>query len=920
MSQTMRKWVARALSFVTVLGPLGLSVVGDPPNAWASYAATLTAPAKNKLLWPFDPQKIVDTFAIKGIIDGYYRLVILRHDCNQLVCPSGGRINNYNPQGTELISLNAQDGTSYTVLAGGQTAPWLGPLTKGAPFGTTLYTVNAATITQMLEEGNYTILLDVKDTATGSITSASVRFFVETRFNPDFGAGKGITYLNTTVTGDVTLGDITGDGKPEIIVGASTTGQEQIRAVDGAGANVYTSQPLGGRIFGSVAVGDIDDDGKPEFAAGLDASGYSLWALKYSDPAWIIKKQPGQMKSTPALVEHLLDPTVIAVTTKNNLLYAYEYDAALSTLQLVGSQPTTCVADADGAPPWDPNSYQGMNKPSNCAGSPLMETNSPMVLLGRPVLDASGGGVGYFRLFTMSLDAISFYGHLITRPYVYAPNATGLELLQTFPMVWSPQGSNPQTQPAEPGSGGIFNATGADFHNFGRAQIFAKQPVFDNTTLTCPSDPTTCKDTNRLVLLETDEGAGSIGTWNQLVASQSQALAPAMYPAPDPQTCPLPYCPGFLDPIEYGQVAGGDLIPRDSGKLEAAVTGQTGVYAFDYDMKALPGWQGGLTTDPNNEGVPSIGSSVLAIADIDGDGTYEILFTRNDNLIHAIRADGTYMRWMADGSYGFPRAEAGASLADGSCLNPLPPQVAQRQVNPNSIVSCTAITVGDPDGDGALDVIRVGINGTIEDREFGPMTNASVEFGQPGGGPDRTNRYHERRIQGRLVSNGVPLDVPACVMLVRKTSEKVATPILNAKCTGPDAKGLYTCTPTVATVTSATSAVTADPNNIGKFEVPANPGSEPNGDPEVHYNLKIRVGATCATNPQASSTDVSAITAGGQSRNTTLGLSNGGGSTLTIPVNVGHASLPINLGDIEVSPGPKNPATTPAPLDPVGAK
>ena len=74
----------------------------------------------------------------------------------------------------------------------------------------------------------------------------------------------------------VALGDVTGDGRADLIVGAGSGGLPSVKVFDGAtGALELTFEAYGALFRGGVrvAVGDVDGDGKPELITGAGPGG-----------------------------------------------------------------------------------------------------------------------------------------------------------------------------------------------------------------------------------------------------------------------------------------------------------------------------------------------------------------------------------------------------------------------------------------------------------------------------------------------------------------------------------------------------------------------------------------------------------------------------------------------------------------------
>ncbi|HEX6702893.1 MAG TPA: VCBS repeat-containing protein, partial [Gaiellaceae bacterium] len=83
----------------------------------------------------------------------------------------------------------------------------------------------------------------------------------------------------------VALGDVNGDGRLEIVVGAGPGRPGEVRVFDGAGHQLSTLTPFGPDYRGglSVAAGDLDGDGAAEIVAGTLAAPARARAFKGGD-------------------------------------------------------------------------------------------------------------------------------------------------------------------------------------------------------------------------------------------------------------------------------------------------------------------------------------------------------------------------------------------------------------------------------------------------------------------------------------------------------------------------------------------------------------------------------------------------------------------------------------------------------------
>jgi len=108
------------------------------------------------------------------------------------------------------------------------------------------------------------------------------------------GATNGdITQRGSGYAGGVSIGDITGDGQPELVGGASDS--TQVVAITSAGVTLPNfPKKVSDRIWSSIALGDLDNDGKrelvfagfPKVGDNTPTAGKRLYVIKSNGSEW----------------------------------------------------------------------------------------------------------------------------------------------------------------------------------------------------------------------------------------------------------------------------------------------------------------------------------------------------------------------------------------------------------------------------------------------------------------------------------------------------------------------------------------------------------------------------------------------------------------------------------------------------------
>jgi hypothetical protein len=158
-----------------------------------------------------------------------------------------------------------------------------------------------------------------------------------------------ITYFNTTGNGAaaVAIADLNRDGKPDLIVSHDTSGNVAVFQNTSAQNTISFTNlvllPAGGQCY-DIAVGDLDSDGKLDFAVGGHVAG-KLFVFRNTNPGGNITSQSFVMVDFPTLTPFAfaLDIGDLDGDGKPDIVLA-DGDRLLSVYQNIGTGPLSNVS------------------------------------------------------------------------------------------------------------------------------------------------------------------------------------------------------------------------------------------------------------------------------------------------------------------------------------------------------------------------------------------------------------------------------------------------------------------------------------------------------------------------------------------------------------------------------------------------
>ncbi len=191
------------------------------------------------------------------------------------------------PAITSFTPLSAKPGDAVTITGTGFNTT---PANNIVFFGATRATVTAATatsITATVPTGATYAPITVLNTATVKMASSRANFHpVYAPAKTDITTADFLTKIDFSSGGSpnsVALGDLDGDGKPDLVVANSNSGRVSVLRNTGNSGSITASSFaakidfITGAGTRSVAIGDLDGDGKPELAvANFDANTLSV--------------------------------------------------------------------------------------------------------------------------------------------------------------------------------------------------------------------------------------------------------------------------------------------------------------------------------------------------------------------------------------------------------------------------------------------------------------------------------------------------------------------------------------------------------------------------------------------------------------------------------------------------------------------
>jgi len=696
-----------AMLLETLLGiPDAVAATNDPPPV-----AQLTNPSNNFLVVPWSSCAVPnpnpkgrDRFEIRGraiASGGSYTITLYRH---QTCTTSGSCFTATDPNGEPVATLFSGTNPNFN-----RPTSRLGTVT--------------CEMTALWDEGEYTLELKVMKGTTSS--SSRSKLYVDKSSDTNYASPLP---LHDVVVGGANLGELSAlNGTymdtngvvkpvPEVVVGS--TANKQLHVFDSTTGLMLFMSSAGstGRIVGTPAVGNVDDDPYNEVVVTADAvGGPSLFVFNVDpdDPQTpgspgtfprigppTFSEQIGQVKSSPALGPRLPNNPKedIFITTTDNTLHWFTVEnntlkrkglASLTDNGNTGTQATYTITSPGNT--WEKTTPQNIcpaGTSASCGRNlPLMES--------RPLLVGLQANVTPRRVYVASQDSFSMYG-FDPKPDA---NPSRLRQLAGFPLQWV---TTPT--PAQPISGGNFDVS-LSGDGDGEVELFTVRYIRDPST-TCSG--TTCNDRSRISILEVQGNTTATATAESPGKRENKNTSTTQFAES------LDTVASAADLFMYSGAATTDLFPTLPG-LETVVVGMSGkVYVFNAEATLMGSYQMG-----------GRGAGTPLIADLDGDGSKEILATSNDKLLYGLQATlnsstsatlslkRTLYNSGSQARYGFPRA-----LKSSACFQPLPVESPMRQWARENIIRCTTPVISNLDSDPNLELLLVAAAGTESTNAF----------------------------------------------------------------------------------------------------------------------------------------------------------------------------------------------------------
>ncbi len=134
---------------------------------------------------------------------------------------------------------------------------------------------------------------------------------------------------NDLIMSSVALGDVNGDGIPEIIVGGFNG---QVHVINGLGSSLPGwPQTTGSQVVSSAVIADIDGDADMEIIIGANDERLYAWHHDGTSVSGFPKLLDGKIKSSPSIADLNSNGfTDIIVATENKVLYAFSTTGSYS--------------------------------------------------------------------------------------------------------------------------------------------------------------------------------------------------------------------------------------------------------------------------------------------------------------------------------------------------------------------------------------------------------------------------------------------------------------------------------------------------------------------------------------------------------------------------------------------------------------